>query len=209
MFKDRVGAGRLLAEKLSSFKGKDTVVLAIPRGGVVVGQIIADHLGCPLDALIVKKLGAPYNPELAIGAVAHGGVVYWDEGLVEATGTTEEHKNKELRIKNDELRKREFYLRRGKGKLNVSGKITIVTDDGVATGATTIAAARAVRKMGPSKIILATPVIAAATVDTIKKEVDELIYLDAPMNFQAVGQFYEEFKQLSDEDVLERLNLKS
>lgn len=209
MFKNREEAGRLLAEKLFPLKGKDLIVLGIPRGGVVLGKVIADCLGCPLDVVVVKKLGAPYNPELAIGAISLGGVVYWDENLCKSVGVGEEYKNEELRIKNYELVEREKYLRSDRGQLDLEGKIVILTDDGVATGATTIAAVRATRKMRPSKIILAVPVIAADTIEKIKVEVDELIYLEAPIDFYAVGQFYGEFGQVEDEEVKEILNIKS
>lgn len=207
MFKNREEAGKLLAEKLVSFKGGNTIVLAIPRGGVVVGKVIAGFLGCPLDILVVKKLGAPGNSELAIGAVAPNGVVYWDEVIVGSVGADEEYKNEELRIKNEELKEREEYLRGGKGPLELDGKTVVLTDDGVATGATTIAAIRAVRNMEPKKVILAVPVIAGDTVEKIKKEVDELIYLEAPWDFYAVGQFYEEFGQVEDDEVKKLLKV--
>ncbi len=127
--------------------------------------------------------------------------MYWDRELSSVTGATEEYKKRELRIKNYELRERERYLRKGKGKIDVLGKTAILTDDGVATGATMRAAIRAVRKMKPTKLILAVPVIAFETVEKINQEVDELIFLGAPVDFQAVGQFYRIFSQVSDEEV--------
>jgi predicted phosphoribosyltransferase len=202
MFEDRIEAGRLLADKLLPFKGKNIIVLAIPRGGVVIGRAMADILECPLDVLVVKKLSAPYNPELAIGAVASGGMVYWDRDLIKGTGVEGEYKKKELRIKNYELAERERFLRREKEKIDVSGKIVILTDDGVATGATVYAAIKALRKMKPAELILAVPVVAADTVQKLKHEVDKIIFLDAPEDFHAVGQFYKIFDQVSDDEIL-------
>ena len=201
MFENRAEAGKLLARKLLSYKEEDTVVLAIPRGGVVIGKIIADYLECPLDVLIVKKLRAPDNPELAIGAVVSGGVVYWNKGLIKALQVDEDYKNKELRIKKLELEERERYLKREERKINLFDKTVVLTDDGIATGATVIAAARATRAMKPRVIVLATPVIASFMIEKINREVDELICLFAPENFDAVGQFYRIFDQISDEEV--------
>lgn len=201
MFENRAEAGRLLAKKLLPFRGEDTVVLAIPRGGVVVGRVIADYLECPLEVLVVRKLGAPGNSELAIGAVASGGIVYWDKRLVVLAGATEEYKNKELRIKNYELKERERLLGRWRSKIDVLGKTVILTDDGVATGATMLAVIRAVRPMKPRRIILAVPVIAFDSLEKIKREVDELVYIEAPPDFHAVGQFYTQFEQTSNAEV--------
>lgn len=201
MFENRYEAGRLLARKLLSFREEDTVVLAIPRGGVVIGRVIADYLDCPLDVLIVKKLRAPDNLELAIGAVASGGVVYWDERLIKALEVDEDYKNKELRIKKLELKERERYLKRGKGKINLFDKTVVLTDDGIATGATVLVAIAAVRAFRPKKVVLAVPVIAENSLDEVRMEVDDLIYIEVSSDFHAVGQFYKIFDQISDEEV--------
>lgn len=201
MFENRAEAGRILAKKLLPFKGEDTVVLAIPRGGVVIGRVIADYLECPLDVLIVKKLRAPDNPELAIGAVVSGGVVYWDKGLIKALQVDEDYKNKELRIKKLELEEREKYLKREGGKINLFDKTVVLTDDGIATGATVLVAITAVRTFRPKKVVLAVPVIAENSLNEVRMEVDDLIYIETPSDFHAVGQFYKIFDQISDEEV--------
>lgn len=201
MFKNREEAGKLLTKKLFHLKKEKVFVLGIPRGGVIIAKVIADFLRSPMDVLVVKKLGAPGNSELAIGAVASGGIVYWDHDLVKRVGADEKYKSEELRIKNIELRVRENYLRKDRRKLDLKGKVVVLTDDGVATGATTIAAIRAVRKMGADKIILAVPILAADTIETVRLEVDELIYLEAPLDFYAVGQYYKDFGQVSDDEV--------
>jgi len=133
--------------------------------------------------------------------VVSGGVVYWDKGLIKALQVDEDYKNKELRIKKLELEERERYLKRGERKINLFDKTVVLTDDGIATGATVIAAARATRAMKPRVIVLATPVIASFMIEKINREVDELICLFAPENFDAVGQFYRIFDQISDEEV--------
>jgi putative phosphoribosyl transferase len=211
MFKNRQEAGRKLSNKLLEALKADKVkgeilVLAIPRGGVVTGKEIAVKLKTPLDIIITKKIGAPSNPELAIGAVGPGGEEVIDERLVSQVGADEEYiKNQKLNIKK-EIERREKELRGGKPQLNYKDKIIILTDDGVATGATILAGIEVLRQHHPKKIIVAVPVIARDTLGKIEAQADAVIYLEAPWMFFAVGQFYENFPQTTDEEVKEILS---
>lgn len=202
MFKNREEAGNKLAEKLVSYHAtKNLIVLAIPRGGVVIGKELAQALNCPLEVIITKKIGAPGNSELAIGAVGMLGEPVIDEALAERVGAEEEYiKNQIAKIK-IEIKRREKEFRGNKPKLNLKNRIVILTDDGVATGATMMAGIEIVRQQNPKKIIVAVPVIARDTLDKVKALADEVICLDSPMMFFAVGQFYQDFPQISDEEV--------
>lgn len=202
MFINRQQAGELLAEKLKEYRNKDVVVLGIPRGGVVVAKVVADALEVPLDVVIVKKIGAPNNPELAIGAVGPGGVVYWDNKLYRRLGIDKKNRNYELGIMNKEREEREELLRGKRKMVTIKNKTVLLVDDGVATGATVMAAAKYVKKVGAKEIILAIPVIAKDTLLSIKRYFDEVVFLESPEEFYAVGQFYQDFPQVSDEEVV-------
>ncbi len=208
MFEDRYEAGKLLAEKLKEYQDRsDTLILAIPRGGVVVGSKIANILHLPLRVIVVRKLGAPDNPELAIGAIASDRVKIIDEKLALLVGASKQYLQEEIAKKTWEIAEKEKKL--GIKKLNsweVKGKTLIVTDDGVATGATTLAAIKYLRKLASEnqeqvKIILAVPVIAKDTYDKLKSEVNKVVFLEMPESFGAVGEFYQEFPQVTDEEV--------
>jgi len=202
MFQNRAQAGKKLASKLLSYKAtKNLIVLAIPRGGVVVGKILSQALDCPLEVIVTKKIGAPGNSELAIGAVGVVGKPVIDEELAERVGADENYlKSKILNLKS-EIKRREKIFRRDKLPLNLKDKTVILTDDGVATGATMMAAVEIARQQNPKKIIVAVPVIAKDTLEKIEKLADEVVYLDAPEMFFAVGQFYQDFSQITDEEV--------
>jgi len=209
VFQNRQEAGRKLAEKilkgLKTEKLKNKTVLAIPRGGVVIGKELVQALDCPLEVIITKKIGAPGNPELAVGAVGAIGEPVIAENLAERVGADEEYlKNQIAKIK-IEIKRREKEFRGNKPKLNFKNKIVIITDDGVATGATMMAGIEIIRQQNPKKIIVAVPVIARDTLDKIKNLADEVICLDSPLMFFAVGQFYQDFPQISDEEVKEIL----
>lgn len=206
MFKNREQAAHLLAEKLRHLKGKNVLVFAIPRGAVVMGKIIASSLSALLDVIVVKKIGAPHNPELAIGAVGPEKVVYWDSKLCRAVNVAKKIKNQELEIKDEERRERERLLRGKKAYPNVKGKTVLVVDDGVATGATSIVAGKFMKRMGAKKTVLVTPVIAKDTLAKVKRYFDRVVYLNMPDEFHAVGQFYEEFPQVSDDEVIKILS---
>lgn len=184
---------------------EEKIVLAIPRGGVVIGKELAKALNCSLDVIITKKIGAPGNPELAIGAVGALGEPVIDEALAERVGADEDYlKNQIAKIK-IEIKRREKEFREDKPKLNFENKIVIITDDGVATGATMMAGIEIIRQQNPKKIIVAVPVIALDTLGKIKALADKVICLDSPLMFFAVGQFYQDFPQISDEEVKEIL----
>jgi putative phosphoribosyl transferase len=206
MFKSREEAGRQLATKLQSYKATENLlVLAIPRGGVVIGKELARALNCPLDVMITKKIGAPGNPELAIGAVGPGGEEVIDEQLAARTGADEEYlKNQKIKVK-DEIERREKELRGDKPQLDFKNKMIILTDDGVATGATMLAAIEVLRQHQPKRIIVAVPVIARDTVSKIEAQADAVVYLEVPLMFFAVGQFYQDFPQITDGEVKELL----
>ncbi|MBI3379942.1 phosphoribosyltransferase [Candidatus Gottesmanbacteria bacterium] len=212
MFQNREEAGKLLAAELSKYKNnQDAVVLAIPRGGVVVGRQIADKLSLPLILAVVKKIGAPGNPELAIGALAPSNTKFIDWDLVFRSNVGQDYLDAELDAKRNEIEERvqKFKIRNLKSVIR-NKKIIILTDDGIATGATTRAAINYIKIITKNqetiaKIILAIPVIAKETYDKIKKEVNKIFALEIPQSFNAVGQFYKEFPQVSDEEVMELL----
>lgn len=206
MFANREAAGQLLAQKLQQYRRKKhVIVLGIPRGGVIVAKAVADVLELPFDIIVVRKIGAPQNPELAIGAVGPEKTVYWDQNLCQRLGINKKQKSNLKNQKERERREREEALRREKKPLTVKGKIVILVDDGVATGATVLAAQKALQKMGARQIILAVPVIAKDTYGFIKKYFESVVALEIPYEFHAVGQFYQEFSQVEDENVIELL----
>lgn len=202
LFQDRHEAGRALARELASFKGQDdVVVLGIPRGGVVVGREIAQVLNAPLDVYITRKIGAPDNPELAIGAVASDGTLILDHQLAKRLGVSQDYIDKESERQKREIKRRKAEYKGDLPDPELKGKVVILADDGVATGATTLATIRAIRTQEPARLILAIPVGPRDTVESLKREVDELFCLHAPEIFWAVGAFYSVFDQTSDEEV--------
>jgi len=205
VFQNRAQAGQLLAKKLKEYKNKEVIVLGIPRGGVVTGKRLSEFLHCSLDVIITKKIGAPGNPELAIGAVGAIGEPVINEELAVRVGADEKYIKKQIAKIKKEIARREKEFRGEKPKLNLKNKIVILTDDGVATGATMEAAVEIVRQQNPKKIVVAIPVIARDSLAKIETKADEVIYLDAPLMFFAVGQFYKEFSQVSDEEVIKIL----
>lgn len=208
-FQDRSEAGQLLAKKFKASKyPKNLIVLAIPRGGVVTGKELVRILDCPLDVIVTKKIGAPANPELAVGAVGPIGEPIIDEKLATQVKADEKYLQSQILRLKTEVKRREKEFRGGKPPLNFKDKWVIITDDGVATGATMAAAVEIVRQQEPKKIIVAVPVIARDSLAKIENLADEVIYLQAPRLFFAVGQFYQDFKQVSDEEVIRILKSK-
>ena len=205
MFNDRVEAGRQLATKLLEYVGKDVLVLAIPRGGVVVGYEVAHRLKAPLDITAPRKIGAPGNPELAIGALAEDGTLILDQRLVEYLGVSENYIKEEVERQLHEIKRRLHMYRGDRPYPNLKGKTVIVVDDGIATGATMMAAIASIRKKGAKKIVVAIPVAPPSALNKIRSSVDQLICLYAPEPFFAVGQFYRIFDQTSDEEVISLL----
>ncbi len=206
LFRDRHEAGKLLAQKLMDLKGNpNAIVLGIPRGGVVVAYEVAKALGLPLDVFIARKIGAPGNPELAIGAVASDGTVVLDEFSINFMGVPRQYVEKEIERQKEEIRKRLQTYRGGREGYSLQGKIVILVDDGVATGATTIASLRAIRASSPSQTILAVPVAPPDTLEKLRREADRVVCLHTPSPFWAVGAFYLNFEQTSDEEVRDLL----
>lgn len=205
-FRDRVQAGQLLAGVLSRFAGRrDVIVLGLPRGGVIVAAVVAKELGLPLDVFIVRKLGVPGHEELAIGAIASGGSTVVNYGLAGRLGISQSAIDTVIDREYLELRRREGLYRRGRSMLDVSGKTVLLVDDGIATGASAIAAVRALRKLGAAHIVIATPVVASEVASALRYEADELIPAVEPEDLDGVGLWYEDFHQLSDAEVLEAI----
>ena len=205
-FRDRTEAGRLLAQELSRYAGRDDViVLALPRGGVPVGYEVAKALGAPLDVFVARKLGLPGYPELAMGAIASDGVAVLDEALVQRLRIGEEAIRKVITQEAGELKRREAAYRDGRPPPDLAGKTVILVDDGLATGATMRAAALAVKMHNPERLVVAVPVAAAQTCDEFREDVDEIICAVTPEPFYAVGMWYENFDQTTDEEVRELL----
>lgn len=204
-FKNRKEAGEKLAGQLKDKVDKNTVVLAIPRGGVVVGFEVAQKYNLPLDVIIPRKLGAPHNPELAVGAVTGRGEVYLDESTAKMVGVDREYLEKEVKKKICEIEMRKKLYREGKKPVDVEGKKVILVDDGVATGSTMIAAIKALESRNPEKIIAAVPVSPIDTYHQLQKTTDEVVCLHATNYFFAVGQFYTDFTQTTHDEVKELL----
>lgn len=211
MFKNREEAGEKLAqrfkEELSEDDKKNALVLAIPRGGVVIGAKISQSLNLPLDCLVTKKIPAPGDEELAIGAVGDGGSVVWEDKLAERLGVSLEYKQEIVKKKISELEKKKEDFRTSKPAPNIKGRVVIIADDGVATGATMKVAIAVVKSFVPKEIIVAVPVVSPDVLSELKELADRVVYLEAPEMFFSVGQFYEKFDQLSDEEVREILSL--
>jgi predicted phosphoribosyltransferase len=206
-FRDRSEAGRLLAEELAKFKGEDVVVLALPRGGVPVAAAIATALEAPLDLVLIRKLGVPYYPELAMGAVADAGtpLIVRNEDVIAEAGVNNEEFDAVCQRELAEIdRRRRVYIG-GRPRVEVQDRVAIVVDDGVATGATTRAALRSVRALHPKRLVLAVPVAPPDTLGSLAKEADETICLETHRRFTAIGCYYADFHQIDDEEVISTL----
>jgi putative phosphoribosyl transferase len=207
IYRDRADAGKQLAEQLMRFKGCDPVVLALPRGGVPVAFEIAQALAAPLDLVLVRKIGAPHQPELAVAAVVDGEKMELvvNEDVLAALALSEAYVRQQADRQLEEIeRRRQAYLR-GRERIPVEGKTAIVVDDGIATGATVRAALRAVRRRQPRRLVLAVPVAPVATVESLRAEVDELVCPSTPSPFGAIGYFYDDFHQVGDDEVRDLL----
>jgi putative phosphoribosyl transferase len=207
MFKNRRDAGRRLAAQLLQYKGERPVVLALPRGGVPVAYEVAIALNAPLDVVVVRKLGAPGEPELGIGAVVDGDhpQSVLNEEVVRLLGVSDDYVNCEVARELREIRRRQETYRGGRSPERIEGRTAIVIDDGIATGGSVRAALRGVRRFSPIRLILAVPVAPPETVESLRPEVDELVCLSTPVFFHAVGQFYEDFRQTTDDEVVRLL----
>jgi putative phosphoribosyl transferase len=202
MFRDRADAGRQLATKLAHYANRDDVlVLGVPRGGVVVAFEVAKALHAPLDILLVRKLGTPGQRELAMGAIASGGVRILNHDLISSLGITQEQLAETIRDQETELQRREQLYRGVRSGVPVKGKVVILVDDGIATGASMLAAIDALRTLQPKKIVVAVPVAPAQAFTQITAVADELVCASTPNGFFAIGQFYEDFPQTEDAEV--------
>lgn len=203
IFKDRQAAGELLANRLKDIKAD--LVLGIPRGGVVVAAKIAKNLNLPLDIVVTRKIGAPGQEELALGAIDPDGEVVWDDELLRQLNPPAGGLKLKIASEMEELKRREKLYRQGKGVLDVLGKTVILVDDGIATGATTLSAVKYLKRHG-ARIILTVPVASQDALRKVEGEVDQSVVLETPEYFAAVGQFYHQFEAVTDEEVVQLLN---
>lgn len=206
MFSDRAEAGRRLAQSIADESFADGLILGIPRGGVVVAAEVAKKLGLPLDIIIPRKIGVPFNPEVAIGAVTQDGTVILDDRLMTLTGLDEADLQPQIEQEIAEIARRTRLYRGDRPQPEYGDRTVVLVDDGIATGSTTLAALRSIRKGNPRTVILAVPVAPPETLDRLAPEVDRIICLETPDPFYAVGQFYDHFDQTSDEEVINILN---
>jgi predicted phosphoribosyltransferase len=206
-FKDRLDAGRRLAAALAGYKDQQPVILALPRGGVAVAAEVATALNAPLDLVLVRKIGVPFQPELAMGAVVDGGapLIVRNESVIALAGIDEaDFKTVCDRELAEIERRRQRYLG-SRARVELAGRTAIVVDDGIATGATTRAALRATRRRNPKRLVLAVPVAPSESLAAMREEADEVVCLEDYTDFGAIGFYYSDFRQVSDEEVIEAL----
>jgi len=207
VFENRVQAGRQLAKKLSAYAGrKDVIVLGIPRGGVPVAFEVARLLRAPLDIFLSRKLGVPGQEELAFGALASGGVRVLNRDLIKELNLSKEEIDRIVEAVRTELERRERVYRGARAPLKVEGRVALLIDDGIATGSSMRAAIKALRQLKPSQLVVAIPVAPLHTCERMRSEVDEIVCVYTPENFYAIGQFYEDFSQITDQEVTQLLD---
>jgi len=207
LFQNRTDAGWRLAEALLGYKDRDPVVLALPRGGVPVAAEVAQALDAPLDLLLVRKIGLPRQPELAMGAIADGEPpsIIRNSDVIEVCGISAEEFEAVCKEERAEIERRRKRYLGGRARSAIRGKVAIIVDDGIATGATTLAAIRAIRMRDPKEIVVAVPVASLETVQELHSEADAIVCLDTPEDLGAIGFFYRDFHQISDDEVIATL----
>lgn len=205
MFRDRVDAGRRLGAVLADLRLGDPVVLGIPRGGVIVAAGVARALRSPLDVLVIRKIGSPHNAELAIGALAPG-VRVWDRDLLDRFRVDPDYLRETVASEEAEIARRTAIYRSGRPPLEVSGRTVVIVDDGLATGSTALAAVRWCRSAGAGHVMLAVPVAAPSTLAILAGEADQVQAIDTPPSFHAVGEWYQDFTQTTDAEVVAALD---
>jgi putative phosphoribosyl transferase len=201
IFLDREDAGKKLSDILGKFKNEEPIVLAVPRGGVIIARETIKRYGYKWDLIIPRKIGAPHNKEIAIGAVSADGTYFVDEYYVSRLGITTEYIEKEVSVQTDEIKRRLIEYRGSEEQPELRNKTVIIMDDGIATGFTILAAIKSIKKQGAKKVILAVPVAPRETFEEFKEIVDEFICLYIPTQFYAVGAYYSNFDQVEDEEV--------
>ena len=208
MFRNREEAGRILADKLSQYRNDPTaLILALPRGGVAVGYQLSLALHLPLDVFITRKIGAPGNPEYAIGAVAETGSCSLNQDAVNSFGLSQYELNRLIHLQEKEIARRKNLYRQGRPLPQLTGRTVLLVDDGIATGSTFMASALAIRSLQPRRLVGVIPVGPSSTIREVRSHVDELVVLMTPEPFEAVGNFFVDFTQVEDRDVIQYLNL--
>ena len=208
-FRDREQAGKTLAQALKGLDGDEVVVLAIPRGGVVVGSEVAKELGATLDVIVTRKIGAPGEPEFALGAVTQTGEVILDEPSIDMLHVPQDYLDREVASQREEVKDRMRRFRGDRPIPSLKGKVVVIVDDGIATGNTVLAALRSVRMQGARSVIVAVPVGPAETIAKLAREADRVVCLETPEPFFAIGQFYSEFNQVEDDEVRRILDARA
>lgn len=209
-FRDRADAGRRLAGQLRPLAGEDVVVLALPRGGLPVAAEVASALHAPLDVVVVRKLGLPRQPELAMGAVSEDGQVVWNDAVRRLSHVSDADADAVLARESAEVTRRAALMRGGsQARVPVAGRTAVIVDDGVATGATMTAACRVVRAQGAARIVVGVPVVATGTVGALLREADDVVSVLLPERLASVGEWYDDFAQLTDDDVTRLLTAQA
>lgn len=202
MFRDRTQAGQLLAKKLAKYKGKNAIVLALPRGGVPLGAEVADFLQLPLEVLVVRKVGAPSNSELAVGAICENEEPVFNNQILSRIGLESDDMQPIVDSEIAEIQRQVQEFRHGETLSEIEKKISIIIDDGLATGATALAAVNYLRKKGAAQVIVAVPIAAASSARSLRSKVEELVTIEEAKDLTSIGEWYQDFSQVSDQEVL-------
>ena len=206
IFKNRTEAGKQLAKSLTPIKDQDLVILGLPRGGVPVAYEVAKRMKKPLDVLIVRKLGVPWQPELAFGAIGEGEVLYLNDSVIKDLAISKKDQEEVIAVQRSEILKRQIRFRGEGGPLDIKEKVAVIVDDGIATGATAMAACEVAARLGASQVIIAAPVATQESIAKLSEVTTANYILETPSDFYAVGQWYEDFSTVTDEEVISILD---